>query len=493
MLATIRRILAYSVTACALIYLTIVLQNILRVQLVRIGLADVITLGGLPDLISQLPVFVSVQADIAVFVIGAIGWLVIQHDRNKMHEGSGNLVRAVFLAGLTLTFTLRILPELLLVVRNAETLAQDSLPIASPLASAIAWGAATGLVQVEWSFRRLVDGKDQTIAMFFAFLGQWVAVILVIWSIGQVVQSLLQSAFAPLRLCSTDLNIGAQILTFILRYVQQCTDTPPLLGAALVLILVVAALALYSRWGTLYENNRIKGLSAIIVAAIAGAVICFNSVLGIRFMLDVITRDPQADFPLSLLSTPGSFGTASYPFAGPLLAGLLVLTYYTWRERRYLLKTGYASGMLNGLVTLSFLVGLLLFYGGWVLLGHIFVAILHNLGISQIGVDSNAWKFGLMFSIPGVLLGIPLGKILHPVGKPKASGTVQGRIYVIGFQRFTIASTAISGSLLLAILGTDLLGTPVDPTNYWWPHMLAVIAFNVPLARYFYDLRRRWQ
>src|SRR5690242_3702775 len=125
----IRRIIVYSATACALIYLTIVLQNIFTDLLERAGLTDAITLGGLPDLISRLPIFADMRADITVLAIGLFGWLGIRYDQHKADKWSGNKVRALFLAGLTVAFTLRILPELLLIVRNVETLAQNDLPI----------------------------------------------------------------------------------------------------------------------------------------------------------------------------------------------------------------------------------------------------------------------------------------------------------------------------------------------------------------------------
>jgi hypothetical protein len=170
-----------------------------------------------------------------------------------------------------------------------------------------------------------------------------------------------------------------------------------------------------------------------------------------------------------------------------------MLTYFTWLERRFLVKKNKNYGMLNGLVTLSLPIGLLFFFGGWVVFGHAFVAFLHIWGISDPGITAADWKFGFMFLIPGVLLGIPLAKVLHEIAKSRNGDvTAQGRFYTKMFLRGTRVVTALSIALVAAIVVTDLLDTPIDPTNYWWPHLLAVIGFNIPFIRYFQGLRRRW-
>lgn len=499
----ILRIFYYSATAFCLIYLGNVLQNLLHTLLLRVGgFTDVLTLGGLLDLISDLPFFTSVQADITVLALGIFGWLLIRHDRKTTIEGQDGVTRALFLAGLSCFIGLRILLAVILIVRNVDAFAQSNIPIAAPLAAALAWGAALGLVALEWGVgRRFESAVGQKVALFFALLGHWIVLMMVIWALAQAAQSALQ-LMNPLPLCSRQFDIFAQLVAFIARLAQTCTDTPPLPGALATLAVILLAFALYIRWAARYEIEDAPGvwispflsnLDAIIGAATTGAVIVFNSVRFAQFILDIITGHSETVFPQSLLSTPSEFGLASYPFAGPLVAGVIMLIFYFRRERRLAAATEDSSGLLYGIMTLAFVVGPVFLAGASLLLGHVFVAILHLVGYTDASISPDEWSFGWMLLIPGALVGGLLWKDLHAMGRGGATEvSLPGKTYV---RVFLWGARLIAGAclaFLLGDIGSAVLQAPMDPTNRIAPYLVAFIVVMTPFIRYYRDLKRKW-
>jgi hypothetical protein len=493
MRAIIKRFVIYFVTSFSLVYLTNVAQNALHSALLNAGFTDTLTLGGLIDLVSDLPFFTSVQADVFFAVLGIIGWLLILRDR-RTEDGRSNAVRAGFLTFLTALFGIRILLSAMVIVRNVDTLAQSSIPIAAQLAAVGAWGLALGLTLLEWSRGRPFNELGQKWAKFFALAGQWAILVMGVWALAQTVQSALQSVIAPLPLCSPELNIFAQLVAFISRLTQQCTDTPPFPGALLTTALLIGAFALYTWWANKYKHDTtgLDNADAVVGALIAGLVVTFNSVLAVRFIWDRISQHPGAVFPQSLLSTPGSIDIASYPFAGPLVAGLVVTALYFWREKRREREEKDSYGLMYGIMMLAFPLGAVFFVGACMLLGHVFVALLNHFGFTEVGVTSDDWVNGLMLLIPGLLWGAILWRDLQGMGKGMASVSVPGRTYVVAFYVGTLGATVLSVIGLIALVVTWLLGTPIDPTNSVWARLVAIIIVMAPFARYYYNITRRW-
>ena len=484
------RVIIYLVTASCLFYLTNVLQNVFHDLLLRVGMTDVITLGGLLDQISGLPIFTSLQATIAVFIVGMFFWWLIWRDRRKNYDGGSNAVRAFFLALITAAFGLRILLSAILIVRNVDTFGESSLPIAASLAAVGAWGIALLLVLLEWTRGEQFDDLGLKFAMLFAYLGQWILVIMGVWAIAQTVQSLLQTLIHPLPLCSRQLDVFAQLIAFIARIEQACTDTPPLAGATLTMLLIVLAFAIYARWGTRegYKSDRIRDADAIIGATIAGVVVTLNSVLGIRLAADIVTGHSETVFPESILSTPGTIGVASYPFVGPLIAGFCVFGFYVVREYR----RSDAIGRSFGLMALSFPVGIVFLVGACLLAGHILTALLYRAGFVEIGVTPDNWSDGLMFFIPGLGWGGLLWSRLRGLGRPKVV-RAPNWIYVMVFLILTGGAMLVSLAFFIALVGSELLGSPIDPTNHFWPYMIATTVVTFLPARYYNGLMRRQQ
>ena len=491
MRAIVKRFFIYFVTSFSLVYLTNVLQNVFHSGLLSAGLTDTLTLGGLIDLVSELPIFTSIQADVVVAVLGIVGWLLILWDR-RTEDGRSNAVRAGFLAFLAASFGFRILLSAMVMGSNVDTLAQSSIPIAAQLAAVGAWGIALGLVLLEWSRGRPFNELGQKWAMFWALVGQWAVLVLGVWALAQTVQSALQSKIAPLPLCSQELNVFAQLVAFISRLTQQCTDTPPFWGAVLTTLLLVGAFIIYTWWANMYQKYqfvRLNNADAIVGALIAGVVITYNSVIAVRFAWDWISQHPGFVWPQSLLSTPGSIDIASYPFVGSLVAGLCVAGVYFWRA----IKATDFGRLSYGLMTLSFPVGGVFFVGACMLLSHVFVALLNHFGFTEVSVSSDDWSNGLMLLTPGLLWGLLLWRWLRQMAWGRLTVSTPGRIYVGVFFVVTLAAAVLSAVGLIALLFiTYVLGTEIDPTNTVWARLVAIIIVTAPSARYYYNLTRRW-
>ncbi len=494
------RFIYYFITTCCLVYLGNVLQNVAHNLLLRVGFTDVLTLGGLLDLVSDLPIFTNIPADVVVLVIGVIGWLLIRHDRKTTSEGRGGVIRAIFLAVLVCFIGLRILLSVVLIVRNLDALSQpSSLPIASPLAAVIAWGIALVLVVLEWAKGGKFEEAGQKIAVFFALLGQWIVLVMAIWAIAQTVQSLLQTAIAPLPLCSRELDIPSQLLAFISRFAQTCTDTAPIPGALVTMLVILLVFYAYIRWATLDKETWgnsiwLRNLDAMIGATVTGVIIVLYSVLGIRFILDIVTGHTEAVIPQSLLSTPGEFGLASYPFLGPFVAGLIMLVVYFWRERRRVSESDDSSGLGYGIMMLSFVVGPVFFAGASLLLGHVFLAIMNRLGYTEASVSPDDWSFAWMLLIPGLLYGALLWRDLHAMGRGGPIGVPRpGRIYVRVFLWGTELVAGVSFAFFVALVLSDVLDMPMEAiANRFAPYTVATILVMTPFIRYYRDLKLRW-
>lgn len=488
MRAIVKRYIIYFVTAFSLVYLTNVLQNVFHSGLLSAGLTDTLTLGGLLDLVSELPVFTSIQVDVFVAVLGVTGWLLILWDR-RTEDGRSNAVRAGFLAFLAASLGFRILLSAMVIVSNVDTLAQSSIPIAAQLAAIGAWGIALGLTLLEWSRGRPFNDLGQKWAKFFALIGQWAVLVLGVWALAQTVQSALQSKIAPLPLCSPELNILAQLVAFISRLTQQCTDTPPFWGTLLTTLLLIGAFAIYTVWANKYQSARLENADAIIGALIAGVVITYNSVIAVRFVWDRISQHPGAVLPQSLLSTPGSIDIASYPFLGSLVAGLCVAGVYYWRAR----VAPDESRLSYGLMTLSFPVGAVFLVGACMLLGHVFVALLNHFGLTEVSVSPDDWSNGLMLLTPGLLWGLLLWRWLRQLAWGRLTVSLPGKIYVGVFFVVPLAVAVFSVIGLIALLFiTYVLGTDIDPTNTVWARLVAIIIVMAPVAWYYRGLTRRW-
>lgn len=472
----LRRIIIYSIATLSLLYMTEVLQRVVRDLLLRVGFTDALTLGGLPDLISALPIFSDIRADVVVVLVGVGSWLLIRHDRQNTSNGKGNRVRAFFIAGLAAALGLLMLFSVLIIAFNAESLSQQHLPMAVPLAGALSWGVALVTILVEWRLGgQRFDNVGERIAMFFAYLGQWVLAIFIIWSIGSIVQSVLQRMILPLPLCSAQPNITAQIVAFIQRFTGQCTAVPPLFSAMLTATVTIAAVAIYVRWGGRYRNMGISNTDAIVGTAIAGFFILLNCVLGVRLLLDISAGSARASFPRSLLSSPGSLAINTYPFLGPLVACASVLVFYYWRTRRKAKANG-SNEQLYGLMTFAFELGAVFFVGVCTFIGDVFVVLLRNVGVTSASVTTDDWLLSLMLVIPGFLLGLALWRSVDEMGRwgNRVYSPTPRKIYVTVFYQGLRGAVGFSLLIILGLVVTALLRTPIDPTNAWALRMIAV-------------------
>ena len=482
----------YVVTAFALLYLTVALQDFLHTLLLRAGLTDVITLDWLFDQIGALPVFTNIEVILAVLVIGVIHWLLVRNDRKTAGDGGG-LIRAWFLSVLSATFGIIVLIELLLDVRNVSDFSLSGLLVPAPLAVAAAWAISLILILFEWSLggRQFTEG-GQKVALFVALLGQWVIVALAIWAIAQSIQSYLQTALNRLPQCSPSLDIFSLLVTFISRLLGLCTDVPAPISAMLTLVLVIIAWIGYAYWGAHYESTRTRlneNLDTIIGTMIAGAALIYAGVLGAHLFLGIFYRQPGVSLSQSLLSTPNSLDVSSYPFLGWFIAGFCVLAAYWLRSvRTYKLEAHQFF-----YVTLAFLLAPVFFFGTCRSLGDIFVAILHLIGFSETGITTDEWIFCLMFFIPGLLGGLLIWRFLRKIGRGEPGISALCRIVYVNSFLWGTRLTAIG---CLVILGGLIFYTavilPDSSALYYVPYLVATMLITGAFAFYYYKVKDNW-
>jgi hypothetical protein len=296
----------------------------------------------------------------------------------------------------------------------------------------------------------------------------------------------------PLDLCSRQLDVFAQLVTLIAQPLQTCTNIPPLGGAFLTMALIFGVFALYVNRAAQYRVALLSHLDAIYGATIAGLVIIFSCAIMLRFLLDVVTKQPGAIWAQSLLSTPGETDVDSYPFAGTLVAGLSVFGFYfiwEWlRQRRD--RDDY--GLQYGVMTLAILFGSVFITGVCLLLGHILTTLLYNVGYVTLAVSANDWDWAVELLVPGLLVFLlrrPLRfmtpRIMHGAIK------LAGRIYIWYF--FIVPLLAAILCLFFAVLllvSEYVLQTPLDPTNYYWPHWLIAAVVTGAVFHHYRGVKR---
>jgi hypothetical protein len=504
MLTALKRGYLYSVTTLALIYLTLALEHGVHEIFLHAGLEDVTTVAGLLDALSDLPTFTNYWAIAVIFLLGAVHWWFVRRDRNSSYDGRVNAIRAGFLAGFAALCGLRIIYDLVLMAHSLNSFTSSNpAPVAAPLATVAAWMVALVLTLYEWARGgEKFDQQGQRAAMLCSLLGQWVLVIAAIWAIGQLGQSILQSWLNPLPACSADLDILSQLTTLIARAFNRCTDTPAPLGATVTVAIIGLGIALYALWGRRYTredlpngeapHETLRNLDAFLGAALSGITLLVYGALGVRLLLDVIFGQPGAVFPGSLLSTPDAFDTISYPFVGPLVAGACMLIVYGLRQwRRNNSPPFEKTGLWWAEISLAIPFGAVLLWGACMLLGHAMTYILHNAGVVEAVVTSQEWSTALMLFIPGLAGVWPLWDELRSVGRGGATVSLPGYIYVFFFLAASGLAILVS-VVIITLIVARVLGPAFDPTNYWFPHLIAVIPIAGSSAAYFNVLRSKW-
>lgn len=510
----------YTVTTLALFYLAFWLQDFLDQVLLNHGLTDTLTLAGVLDLISNLPIFGDWRWAIGALVVGAVHWFLIFRDRQKTErEGDDtSLIRAAFLSVVMGLLGLRVLFAIITIIQEMTYPAQATLPNAATIAGLGAWGLAAGLVYTEWRVGGEFKGGARNIALGSSLVGQWMLAIASVSAIALLVQSALQNIVAPLPECSQSLDVVTQLVTFVSRLFQTCTDTPPPLDAALTAGVILGAWFVFTRWSSAFADGGLNGIftniDAVVGALIVSLSFLYGAVLGMRFLFDKFSGQPGVEAPRSLLSTPGAFGLASYPFIGALIAGLSVFGVYFYRERKNKNTSDdpkVASAFRSSLVTVAICLALTLLVGASWLLGDVFVALLPSIGLGDGVVSPGDWSLGVMLAIPGAILGFT--PLLAEKGKPAlsifqemdgvATGygrvgvSLAGRMYVrllsIGISVFILSPSLAA---LVAVVGTDALSVsldflPFNPISYIAPHLAGFIVISGIYLLYFWTVARR--
>jgi hypothetical protein len=500
----LKRIYYYAVTSIAFIYLIAALQYFIHQQLINVvGLTDTLSLAAILDLSATLPVFGDWGIAVGVLVVGAVHWFLLANDRSSGGEGRNGAIRALFVVGLLSAFGLKVAFSLIVLLRNLG--APDASISAAPLAGVVAGLIAVGLIEAERRLGQPFNRRGNVVAKLMVLLGEWTLVVGALWAIGQAIQASLQQWLQtqPLNACSTDLNVLSRLIIFITQPVAQCAATPPVLGGWLTAVVAAVGLCIYVWWAELYEIPTLANIDAFVVMLLVGSVIVVNLALGARLFIDFATLQPNTQLPLSLLSTPGSEtqAIASYPFIGPLVAGLLLLALVIWRQVVRVDDTGDEDGFAFALLAVSYPVALALFWGTGLLLGHLLSTIGYDLHIVETTVPSIDWNIGVMLLIaggigalsPGFITRYTLWYQLRGYGRGGARKiSLPGRIYVYSYLITLMIATILSGVIFAVYVITKLLGRPIDSTNYIAAHALGYFIVFAIGALYYRRMRIEW-
>ena len=489
----VRRIYMYCATALALLYTAYAVQTGLQSLLTSFGMTNTITLGGVLDLFSGQPIFSDVLVDAVVAVLGLLHWRWLRADQQDAKVEDEGGIRAFFVAGLSAFFGIKILLELVTIARNIDVLSSTNLPIATPLAAAVASALALAAVQYEWYHGGALSEVGTIVAKCFALLGRWVLIFVAIWAVGQWTQSILQTVIAPLRVCSTSLGVFDQLLTFVARLSQTCTNTPPPFGATLTMLLTAAAFFIYAHWSTRYQNTFLSNLDAVVGPAIVGVVLALNGIVGTRLIFEIVSGQSGVALPQSLLSTPGSAGISSYPFLGPIVGALGVYIFYRLREKDRRDNKFVDEGIQFLFVTLCYPFAVEFFSGVCLLFGHGLAALAYDVGYVDISISADDWAFALTLLIPGLIGALWLWRPLREIDRGGTRITLPTRIYVNSFFQIARAACVVSLVILVVLLGSAVFGTPINPSNYFAPHMFAVAIVEGITWWYYAGVKRRWK
>lgn len=468
MLAALRRVYYYLITAGALLFTTGVLEYVFYQLLLRGGLA---TSPPDPQELTRSLVFLLVDL-IVVVPVGGLHWFLLRRDLRQDPGASGGIIRTLFLTLLTLGFGLTVIFALESTVINLGAPLALQMSVALPLAATLAWGVALALVLLEWRSSGPPREDARIVATVFGLIGFWVLIIAAIIAVGQAIQSYLQALIFPLSQCT-----GFEFVSNP-SGVLPCSyqAPPPALGATLAALVALGGLAVFFLWTRRDQNPVLRLVSTVIVVTIATITVVIFSVLGTRFVLDLASGHVGTIFPQSLLSAAPPQTTdnqpfiQSYPFLGPLLAGLGVLAYYLPQQWGRPLPEGSISRQA-AITTLAVPLSFIFFIGGSILLGNAFLV----MGGRTVTTDD--WNTALMFLIPGLAwLGLwpALAAMSHPAGE---GPTAPRRVYVLILLAVTLSAAVISLATALFVVLTGVLGTPVDSTGD-----TALHAFGVTLA-----------
>lgn len=492
-MSNLRRIYYYTVTSIAFIYLITALQYFIHQFLTNtLGLTDSISLAAILDLSTTLPVFGDWRVAVAVLVIGAIHWFLLARDRSSGDEDGNGIVRALFLIGLISAVGLKVVFSLIVLLRNVGT---PDVPIsAAPLAGFIAGLVAVGLLEAERRFGPSFNERGNVVAKLMVLLGKWVLVVGALWAIGQAIQATLQLWLHLLPSCSTELNILSSLVTFMSQPGATCTTTPPVFGGWLVAVVAAVGLCIYVWWAESYDNPYdvpvLANIDAMVTMLLVGSIIVANLALGTRLFIDRVTLQDNTVLPQSLLTTPGSEtqSIVSYPFIGPLIAGIVLLALIVWRLVVRTAETRKKDSLAFGIVAISYPVALVLFWGTGLMLGHLLSTIGYDLDIVKTAVPGIDWNVGAMLLIAGVIGVLAPGFIPkltllrelrgYGLGNTR-SISPYGRIYVFSYLITLIVAAIVSGVMFVVIVVMKLLArSPIDSTNYFVVHVLGFfIAF----------------
>lgn len=501
---TLRRIYYYAVTSIAFIYLITALQYFIHQLLTNnVGLTDTISLAAILDLSATLPIFGDWRVILAVLVIGVIHWLLLANDRSSGDPDRNGAIRALFVIGLLSAFGLKVAFSLIVLLRDLGT--PDASISAAPLAGAVAGLVGVGLIYAESRFGRSFNPRGIVVAKLTVMLGEWTLVVGALWAIGQAIQASLQQWLQPqpLNTCSSDLNILSHLIIFITQPSTQCATTPPVLGGVLTMVVAAVGLCIYVWWSELYDVPTVANIDAFVVMLLIGTIIIVNLALGARLFVDWATLQPNTVLPLSLLSTPGSQtqAIASYPFIGPLVAGIALLALFIWRQVARVDDTGDEDGFAFAMVALSYPVALALFWGAGLLLGHLLSTIGYDLHIVETTVPSIDWNIGAMLLIAGVIGALAPGFItkyalwyqLRGYGRGGArSVSLPGKVYVYSYLITLMIAAILSGIIFALYVVTKLFGHPIDSTNYIAAHALGFFIVTTAGALYYRHMRLGW-
>jgi hypothetical protein len=145
-------------------------------------------------------------------------------------------------------------------------------------------------------------------------------------------------------------------------------------------------------------------------------------------------------------------------------------------------------GLQYAIVTLAFPFGFVFFTGVSSVLGNLFLAALHYVGLLGTSLTADDWNFGLSLLLPGLAGGAVLWKDLDSIGYGGRRVSIPGRIYILLFLAGTLGAAVIGGVIWLYIVVVGLLGIHVDPTGTVASRAFAVAVTTAPAARYYLGL-----